>query len=811
MQNDLKFAFRQLRKSPGFLCTAVITLALGIGANTAIFSLVYSITLRPLPFPQQDRLARIGYSTGNASFFPKGWVRALGEHSQAFTAISGFSADAEANVTEADSSDRVFTAEVMTNAFDTLGVHPVLGRFFTPEDGVAGRDQGVVLSYGYWQQRFAGDPGVLGKTLRVDGMERRIIGVMPSGVRFPYADTQFVTPVAFKGGDPVDPWRDFNLYAFGRLQKGVTPAQAQAEMRKLQGVLLPLFPWRMPDIWASQVTVVSLLESQVGATRPRLLLLFAAVGLILLIACANVANLMLARAAGRQREMAVRGALGASSVRLIRQLLSESVILGALSGAAGLLVASASLRSLLRLLPADTPRVNDVSLQWPVFAFAAALSVLTGFVFGLFPALRMASPDLQNVLRSGGRGVTGKGSQFRLSMLLVMGQIGLSVVVVIVAGLMLRSLYTLGKVDPGFRSERVVTGEVSLNAAACHPEGKCRQFFATLLNDLRGSSEIESVAVTDSLPLSGPQDNYVFDAESHPRDPHQGALLATGRIVSPEYFATLGIHLLRGRLLTEQDAGGASHAVVINQGMAERLWPHQDPVGRHVTDVNDELSPGVWNPKTASVIVGVAGNTHEGSLANDYGDELYLPLSDAHEEPMMYVMLRTRAGAAQAAAILRRSVAKLDPLVPVTRVRSLDDVVATTVSAPRSLAILLLAFAALALLIGAIGVYSLIAYIVSWRTREIGIKLALGAGRWQIVRGIVRQSMALAMGGAMAGLAAAALVTGFLRSFLFGISVLDPLTFFTVPLVALLLAVFAAWMPARRAANLDPMHTLRNE
>jgi predicted permease len=811
MLKDIKFAMRQLRKSPGFTLTAVLTLALGIGANTAIFSLVESIMLRPLPFPHQDRLARIEYSTDGDSFFPKGWIRALGEHSDSFYAISGFGADAESNVAGTDSSDRVFGAEVMANAFDTLGIHPAVGSFFTPNEAIAGRDLVVVLSYGYWQQRFGQNPDVIGQTIRVDGISRRIIGVMPAGVRFPYADTQFVTPVAFKGGDPLDPWRVFDLRILGRLKDGVSPAQAQAELHRLHAALLPLFPWRMPDTWASELTVVPLLESEIGATRPRLLLLFGAVALILLIACANVANLMLARAAGREREMAIRGALGASSGRLTRQLLLESLILGAMAGVAGLVVAAASLRGLVQLLPADTPRLNEISLHWPVFLFAAVASLMTGFIFGLIPALKMASPNLQGMLGSGSRAVAGKASQFRLSMALVIGQIGLSVVVITAAGLLLHSLYSLSKVDPGFRTERVVTAEVSLDAAACQQKGRCNGFFTALLNDAQGMAGMEAVALTDSLPLSGRDDNYVYDAEGHTRDPRQGALLATGRTVSSDYFATLGMRLMRGRLLSNQDQSGSSHAVVINQSMAERLWPHQDPLGRHMIDVNDEPAPAVWNNDAASVVVGVVSNTHGGSLAGGFGDEVYLPMTLAREQPVMYVLLRTRASAADAAAALRNAVAKLDPLVPVTRVRSLNEVVAASVSAPRSLAILLLSFGALALLIGGVGVYSLIAYVVSWRTREIGIRMALGAMRWQIVSDIVKQSLVLATAGSVAGLVTAALLTRFLRSFLFGISPLDPLTFCTVPIVMLLLAMFAASIPARRAASVDPMDTLRNE
>src|SRR5579872_2609278 len=588
MLNDFKFALRALRKSPGFALTAVLTLALGIGANTAIFTVIDSIMLRPLPFPQQDRLMRIGYVSGAGSNpsnspFPKGWVRALGEHSASFEAVSAFGPDAESNVGDASAADRVFGAEVMANALDTLRLHPAVGRFFTHGDERASRDPVVVLSYGYWRQHFAGSPDVIGQSLRIDGISHRVIGVMPAGVHFPYADTQFVTPVTFKGGDPFDPWQNFDLRAFGRLKPGVTPQQAQGELRRLYQVMLPLFPWRMPDTWAPQTTVVPLLEVQVGDMRPRLMLLFAAVGFILLIACANVANLMLARAAGREREIAVRSALGASGGRLVRQLLSESVVLGATAGLVGLVAAAASLQALKTLLPADTPRLSDVSLHWPVFLFAAAASVVTGFLFGLIPALRMASPNLRESLHSGSRSVAGKAGQFRISMMLVIGQIALSVVVITVAGLLLHSLWSLGQVDPGFSSDRIVTAEVSMDANACQATsgvpitrgaeaGRCQAFFDTLLNRLRGQAGEENVALTDALPLNLPMEGYVYDAEGHPRDARQGALMATGRTVTPGYFGTLGMRLIRGRLLDDQDGSGSSRAVVISQHMADWLW-----------------------------------------------------------------------------------------------------------------------------------------------------------------------------------------------------------------------------------------------
>ncbi len=828
MWGDLKFAVRQLRKSPGFTLTAVLTLALGIGANTAIFTLVDSIMLRPLPFPQQDQLMRIGYAdqqngAGNPldASFPKGWIRALGEHSQSFASISGFGPDAESNVGDSNSSDRVFGAEVMANALDTLAVPPALGRFFSADDAIAGHDPVVVLSYGYWRQHFAASPAAIGQTIRIDGIERRVIGVMPAGVRFPYAETQFVTPVTFRGGDPYEAWQDFDLRGVGRLKPGVTRVQAQGELHRLQHVLLPMFPWRMPDTWAANPAVVPLLDAEVGDMRPRLMLLFGAVGLILLIACANVANLMLARAAGREREIAVRSALGATGLRLVRQLLAESVVLGSVAGLVGLVAAAAGLQALITLLPADTPRISDVSLHWPVFLFAAAASVVTGVLFGLIPALRMASPNLRESLHSGGRSVAGKAGQFRVSMLLVMGQIALSVVIVTAAGLMLRSLWSLSEVNPGFRTDRMVTAEVSMDANACptwlvntqgqEPGGRCQQFFSTLLDRLRGLPGAESVALTNALPLNGRQGNYVYDAEGHPRDARQGALLATGRLVSPGYFATLGISLEKGRLLEEQDESGASHAVVINQTMAKRLWPHDDPLGRHLLDVSDEAQPAVWNANGAVTVVGVVSNTHEGSLTAQYGDEVYLPVTPHSETPVMYVLLRTRESTQQAAAGLRQAVAEVDPSVPVTRVRTLNEVVALSESASRSLTVLLLTFGGLAVVIGGVGVYSLIAYIVSWRTREIGIRLALGAQRWQIVSGVVRQSLLLALGGCAVGLVAAALVAQLMRGFLFGVKAVDPVTYGAVPLMMLVLAVAAAWIPARRAASVDPIKTLRME
>lgn len=809
IMQDARYALRQMRRAPGFTITAVLTLALGIGANTVIYTLIDSILLQPLPYAHQDRLVRI--AGDNSPTFPKGWIRELNSHGTALRSVAGYGADAESNISESDLPDRVFGSIVTVNAMDTLGIHPALGSFFSSDDAVTGQDHDVVLSYGYWRLHFGGDPSAIGRQMLIDGVSRRIIGVMPAGVHFPYADTQFVIPVSFRGDSVIDPWTDFDLRGFGRLANGATPPQAQAELRRLHTVLLPQFPWRMPDIWASDMTAVPLLESQTGSMRPRLLLLFGAVGLILLIACANVANLMLARATAREREIAVRSAMGASARRLAQQLLSESVVMGLLAGIVGLVAGFACLRVFVHLLPADTPRIEDVSIHGGDVVFTMCASVLAGLLFGLIPSIKMATMNLLGTLRIGGRTLLGGGSKCGLAMMLVVAQVGLTVLVITAAGLVLHSLYRLMNVDPGFRTDHTVTAEVSLDASSCRQKGRCASFFTAVLDRMQGIPGVESAAFVDSLPLSGRENNYVYDAENHPRDAREGARLATGRIVSPSYFSTLNLRVMRGRLLDATDSSGTTHGVVVNEHMAQHLWPNQDPIGQHLLSVVDELTPAVWNTEKASVIVGVVRDTREVGLQEGFQDAVYLPMTPDTEQAVMFAVLRTHITATEAASGLRSAVAGVDSLVPVTRVRTLDDLVTTSVAAPRSLAVLLLGFGVLAVVIGAIGVYSLIAYIVSWRTREIGLRLALGAQRWQIVVGVVRQSLYLSASGCVVGLVGAIALSRVLRSFLFEVSATDPLTFGLVPLLMAMVALLAAWIPARRAAGVDPMEALRTE
>jgi predicted permease len=811
---DIRYALRQLNRSRGFALVAILTLALGIGANTAIFSVIDSILLEPLPFPHQDRLVQV-IADPDASPAPKGWIKEYQVRSHALASVSGYSMNTEFNVTGIGNAARAFGSTVSTNLFETLGIHPALGRFFSSADAVDGQDRVIVLSNGFWRQQFGADPNVIGRTILLDGVNREIVGVAPPETHFPDFDTQFWIPIAFKAGDMYDPWKVFSYQAIGRLRDGYSPSQAQAEFQTVHRQMLAMFPWIMPDDWASDVRATPLLDSVVGDVRPRLLLLSGAVGLVLLIACANVANLMLARAAARQREIAVRTALGANTGRLVRQMLTESAVLATLAGTLGILLAAISLNALKLVLPPDTPRLANLALHGDVFLFAAAVSLFTGILSGLVPALQSGNKDLQGSLRMNAGNVFGTAHRFRISRLLVVGQIALAVVVITAAGVMLRSLARLANTNPGFRAQQTLTAQVSLNRGPvrndCAQKGSCVAFFETLLDRAQGLPGVESAALVDRLPMTGNDEWFDFDAEGHPRTPRQRGFESSGRIASPSYFNLMGIHLLRGRLFNASDYSGNTRAALINAAEANQLWPNQDPIGKHIEYLVDEPTPSVMDFNIASVVVGVVSDTHHQGLDQAAGLETYLPMDPRSEKPVMNILLRSNLSSAELAGSLRSLVMQINPSVPVTKVRTLESVITSSTAAPRSLTMLLTAFGALAILVGAIGVYSLISYTVSWRTREIGLRLALGANRMQIAKLVLGQSLALAIAGSVLGIAGAVAATRLMSRFLFETSPLDPLTYSLVPLLFCVLALLAAWAPARRAAAVDPMIALRNE
>jgi predicted permease len=810
---DIRYALRQLNRSRGFAVVAILTLALGIGANTAIFSVIDSILLEPLPFPHQDRLVQI-IADADSSVAPKGWIREYQVRSHALANVSGYSLNTEFNVTGVGNAARAFGSTASANLFETLGVHPALGRFFSSADAVEGQDRVIVLSNGFWKQQFGADPNVIGRTILLDGVNREIIGVAPPETHFPNFDTQFWIPIAFKAGDMYDPWTEFVYQAIGRLRDGYSPSQAQAEFQTVHRQMLAMFPWIMPDDWAD-VRVTPLLASVVGDVKPRLLLLSGAVGLVLLIACANVANLMLARAAARQREMAVRTALGANTGRLIRQMLTESAVLATLAGTLGMLLAAISLSALKLVLPPDTPRLANLALHGDVFLFAAAISLVTGILSGLVPALQSGNKDLQGSLRMNAGNVFGTAHRFRISRLLVVGQIALAVIVITAAGVMLRSLSKLAATNPGFRAQQTLTAQISLNRGPvrdnCAQKGSCLAFFEDLLDRAQGLPGVESAALVDRLPMTGNDEWFDFDAEGHPRTARERGFQSSGRIASPSYFNLMGIHLLRGRLFNASDYSGSTRAALINAAEANQLWPNQDPIGKHIEYLVDEPTPSVMDFNIAYVVVGVVSDTHHQGLDQAAGLETYLPIAPRNEKPVMNILLRSNLSSAELAGSLRSLVMQINPSVPVTKVRTLESVIISSTAAPRSLTMLLTAFGALAILVGAIGVYSLISYTVSWRTREIGLRLALGANRMQIAKLVLGQSLALAIAGSVLGIAGAVAATRLMSRFLFETSPLDPLTYSLVPLLFCVLALLAAWAPARRAAAVDPMIALRNE
>ena len=802
--HDLRYAFRQLRRNPGFALVAILTLALGIGANTAIFSVVDSVLLQPLPLPHPESLAGIDSEVP----YPKGWVREIQRRATSFSSVAAYSLNQEYNVTGTASSDRSYGSNVTINFFDTLGTTPYLGRFFTEPHAITGQDRAVVLSYGFWQDHFGADRNVLGKSIQLDGTPRQVIGVTPPGFHFPDGETQFWLPVAFDPSQPSDPWEVFNLTAVGRLRPGVSTAKAQAELRTLQPQMLTQFPWRMPDNWANDMTVHPLLDSVVGDSRQKFYLLLGAVSLVLLIACANVANLLLARAASRQREIAMRSALGATVPRLIRQLLTESVLLSSLAGGAGLFLGIFGLRALKLILPPDTPRLDNVSLHPAIFLFAAAISLVTGILSGLAPAWN-ATADVQEKLRASANNIFGTAKRFSVSSTLVVSQIALVVIVITAAGVMLRSLYRLVNVDPGFKTTRMVAAQVSLDSTACAHRDACTEFFRNLVSRAQSMPGVKSAIAVDTVPLTANDAWYVFDAEGHPRQAKDPAMLASGRVISNDYFQLMGIALQRGRLFDDTDASGSSRAVIVNTTLAARVWPNQDPIGKRITHVADEPSPGVLDANKAGIVVGVVSDTRHQSLDSAAGNEVYLPLAPTRENPVMNLILRSDLSTRDVATSLRNLLHQIDPTVTVSHVRTLDEVLTSSTANSRALTFLLLAFAILACGVGAMGIYSLIAYTVSWRTREIGLRLALGATRKQIASLILRQSLVLSMAGSLIGLAAAFAARNLLRGFLFRTSPTDPITFVAVPLFLCLLAIFAAWIPARRATRVDPMQALR--
>ncbi|MET0552498.1 MAG: ADOP family duplicated permease [Vicinamibacteria bacterium] len=802
LAQDARLAARTLLRSPGFTAAAVASLALGIGANAAMFSLVSAVLLRPLPYPDANRLVRL---TGS---YPKGAVVALQERSRTMD-VAGVSADQTMNLTADGRTIRVSGSVASANLFALLGRPAARGRALAGGDEAPGRDRVVVLGHGLWQSAFGGDEAVVGRTIAVDGVPRQVVGVMPEAFAFPSGATQIWLPLRLDPTDPDDYWGFGWMPALGRLRPGATPEAAHEELRALMPQVAALFPFRA-DSWNADAVVRALQADLVEAVRPKLLVLQAAVAIVLLIACANVASLLLARAAARRRELALRAALGASRPRIVRQLLTESVALALAGGLAGtglahLLVAG------LRALPGADAGSAAVGVDGRVLAFATALSVACGLLFGVVPALVASRVDIAGAVKSGSARTAGPGT-VRIRGVFIATEVALAVVLSVGAGLLVRTLAKLARVEPGFAARQALAATVSPNPSVCAESAGCVALYDDLMRRAAALPGVRGVAAASGSPLAPEQPLLPVEIEGQPPlAPGAPATLLWAGGVTPSYFDVMGIPLLRGRAFAETDAAGAAAVVVVSASTARRFWPGEDPIGRTIRVM--------WDAHRRTV-VGVVGDVRQYALSGRSPDGIvgafYMPYPqavglDRRIPRSMTLFVRPDGAPAGAAESLRQALAVRESEVSVGEVQSLSSVVSSSVSEPRALTWLFAAFAACALLLAAIGTYGLVAYSAAQRTYEIGVRVAIGASRRQVFALVMGESVRLVAVGLVAGLVAALALARGLSRFLYEVSASDPATFAGVSLLLVVTALLAGFLPGRRAAAIDPVRALRTD
>jgi putative ABC transport system permease protein len=797
--SDLRYALRMLAKSPVFTAVAVLTLALGIGANTAIFSVVSAVLLRPLPYPDADRLVVLKetklpeypqFSVSPGNFLD--WQK----QATAFERLESFR-ESSYNLTGTGDPERLRGMRVTSGLFRLLAVQPAQGRDFLPEEDQPDHDGVVILSAGLWKRRFGADAHILGKMLTLSARQYAVIGVMPATFEFPNRQTELWTPMAFDAGDHTAHGAHY-ISAVGRLKRGTGPGQALAEMQTIARGLEKQYPDTNTG-WS--VKVVPMLDYQVGRMRATLWILLGAVALVLLIASANVANLMLARATERHKEMAIRTALGATRWQMARQVLTESVTLSALGGVAGLLVALALMRWLLSLAPQGLPRLEKASIDVPVFAFTALLTLATGLFFGMMPALQATRANLNDALKEGGRGSTDGARRRHLRELLVISELALALVLVAGAGLLTRSFYRLQQVDPGFKPENAVVAGISLPRSKYKEPEQQSAFFAELTNKLSALPGVQAVGGTQSLPMA---DDFVLGmiVQGRPPLPPGQEQDTNYYAVTPGYFQAMGIPLLRGRLFTDFDSKDSPHVVLINNTFAKMYFPNEDPIGKRIHVTN--------GPEIFREIVGIVGDVRQYGLDEKVPAETYEP---AAQRPFsgMSVVIRAATDITRLGPAVRQTVLAVDKDQPVGSIRTLEDVVTDSFARQRFLLMLLGAFGVLALLLAAVGTYGVMSYTVTQRTQEVGIRMALGAQPKDVLRLVVGKGIRLGIAGVVLGLLGALAATRVLASSLFGVTATDPATFAAVALLLAGVALLASYLPARRATRVDPLVALRYE
>ncbi len=805
---DFRYALRQLRKNPGFTAVAVLTLALGLGANTAIFSVIDAVLLRPLPFHSPSRLVVVkptepGRRDDIGVSYPTFLDWRARNH--VFDGLSVFRED-DFTLTGRGEPAHLTGAVVSANIFSVLGVPPVVGRdFVLEEDQRIGTGLPIILSHSLWQSRFGSDPKIVGQSLALDGQTFVVVGVMPVGFQFPVQrmPVEFWTTIALdtEGPTAMTSQRGAGyLDVIARVKPQVTIETARTEMAGIQDGLNRQYPENRPK----GVGLVPEADAVVGTMRQGLFILLGAVGLVLLIACANLSNLLLARATTRHKEISVRTALGATRWMIVRQLLAESALLATAGAAAGLALAAWGIRLLMALAPGDLPRITESGINLQVLIFTALVAVLTSVLFGLVPALQAAKPALAASLKEGGRSGTETQTRRRLRSALIVTETALAMILLVGSGLLLRSLLGLGRVDPGFAKDHVITFGLDLPSRYGHPERVA--FYRNLLERVRVTPGVRSASAAFPLPLSADDVKTTLEVEGRPMK-HSDYPVTTFHIIDRDYFRTLGIPLLSGRAFNVQDeAAGATPVVIISQRLARQVFPGEDPIGRRIRP-NISSGPG---DAPMRVVVGVVGDVKAEGMGAPSIPESYVSYAQLPFAPMS-VVVRTEIAPASMVPTLTTEVQSLDNALPLLHVKTLDEYVDDSIVGTRFETFLLGTFGVLAFLLTAVGLYGVISYAVVQRTREMGIRIALGADRKAILGLVVKNGALLACAGALIGLAAAFLLTRLMASLLFGVGPTDPLTFLCVPIALITVALFASYIPARRAATTDPMVALRYE